>query len=231
LESPRAQARDNSQAGRHTTNTTTTNGHTKIASAMANPAGATKTVPTLTGSNLGIMPKLQNVVCTVNLGCTLNLHMIALQARNAEYRPKRFSAAVMRIREPKTTALIFGSGKMVVTGARSNEDAKLAARKFARIVQRLSFKTGFSDFKVQNMVGSCDIGFCIRLEGLALRTCNFSNYEPEIFPGLIYRMVNPKVVLLIFTTGKIVITGAKTRDDIDKAFELMYPILRECRVS
>lgn len=140
----------------------------------------------------------------------------------------------MRIREPKTTALIFASGKMVVTGAKSEEMSRLAARKYARIIQKLGFQAKFTDFKIQNIVGSCDVKFPVRLEGLAYAHGHFSSvrlsvlpwpccvyvyanahntynnqYEPELFPGLIYRMVKPKIVLLIFVSGKIVLTGAK----------------------
>lgn len=131
----------------------------------------------------------------------------------------------MRIREPKTTALIFASGKMVVTGAKSEDDSKLASRKYARIIQKLGFNAKFTDFKIQNIVGSCDIKFPIRLEGLASRHHNFSSYEPELFPGLIYRMIKPKIVLLIFVSGKIVLTGAKVREEIYQAFEMIYPVL------
>src|ERR1700748_3649015 len=131
----------------------------------------------------------------------------------------------MRIRDPKTTALIFASGKMVVTGAKSEDDSKLASRKYARIIQKLGFNAKFTDFKIQNIVGSCDIKFPIRLEGLASRHHNFSSYEPELFPGLIYRMIKPKIVLLIFVSGKIVLTGAKVREEIYQAFEQIYPTL------
>jgi transcription initiation factor TFIID TATA-box-binding protein len=122
---------------------------------------------------------------------------------------QRFAAVIMRIRDPKTTALIFASGKMVVTGAKSEDDSRLASRKYARIVQKLGFDAKFSEFKIQNIVGSCDVKFPIRLEGLAYSHGQFSSYEPELFPGLIYRMIKPKVVLLIFVSGKIVLTGAK----------------------
>ena len=132
----------------------------------------------------------------------------------------------MRIRDPKTTALIFASGKMVVTGAKSEDDSKLASRKYARIIQKLGFNAKFTDFKIQNIVGSCDIRFPIRLEGLASRHHHFSSYEPELFPGLIYRMIKPKIVLLIFVSGKIVLTGAKVREEIYEAFELIYPVLQ-----
>lgn len=217
----------------------------------------------------GIVPLVQNVVATVNLGCPLELKKIAMQARNAEYNPKRFTAVIMRLLDPKTTALIFASGKVVVTGAKSEDAARLAARKFARIIQKLDFPARFTDFKVQNIVASCDVRFAIRLEGLAANHGQFSSvrardpgcpcqppraalpppppsraarrargpasarfalsppprslclpshphpycppmqYEPELFPGLIYRHQAPKVVLLIFVSGKVVLTGAK----------------------
>ncbi|NXK91779.1 TBPL2 protein, partial [Formicarius rufipectus] len=174
----------------------------------------------------GIVPQLQNIVATVNLACKLDLKNIALHARNAEYNPKRFAAVIMRIREPRTTALIFSSGKMVCTGAKSEEQSRLAARKYARVVQKLGFPAKFLDFKIQNMVGSCDVRFPIRLEGLVLMHQQFSSYEPELFPGLIYRMVKPRIVLLIFVSGKVVLTGAKDRSEIYEAFENIYPILK-----
>ncbi|EFJ17606.1 hypothetical protein SELMODRAFT_16705, partial [Selaginella moellendorffii] len=177
----------------------------------------------------GIVPTLQNIVATVNMDCKLELKTIALHARNAEYNPKRFAAVIMRIREPKTTALIFASGKMVCTGAKSEQNCRLAARKYARIIQKLGFPSQFKDFKIQNIVGSCDVRFPIRLEGLAFSHGHFSTYEPEIFPGLIYRMKQPKIVLLIFVSGKIVLTGAKVRDEIYEAFENIYPVLAEFR--
>ncbi|OAQ99740.1 hypothetical protein LLEC1_07581 [Akanthomyces lecanii] len=199
----------------------------------ANGNGVTPATPAATPAATqgpsGITPTLQNIVATVNLDCRLDLKTIALHARNAEYNPKRFAAVIMRIREPKTTALIFASGKMVVTGAKSEDDSKLASRKYARIIQKLGFNAKFTDFKIQNIVGSCDIKFPIRLEGLASRHHNFSSYEPELFPGLIYRMIKPKIVLLIFVSGKIVLTGAKVREEIYQAFEMIYPVLQDFR--
>lgn len=194
---------------------------------VATPAAT----PDQSNNASGIVPTLQNIVATVNLSARLDLKTIALHARNAEYNPKRFAAVIMRIREPKTTALVFASGKMVVTGAKSEDDSKLASRKYARIIQKLGFNAKFSDFKIQNIVGSCDIKFPIRLEGLASHHHTFSSYEPELFPGLIYRMMKPKIVLLIFVSGKIVLTGAKVREEIYQAFELIYPVLSDFRKS
>uniref|UniRef100_A0A8C5WVU4 TATA-box binding protein like 2 n=1 Tax=Laticauda laticaudata TaxID=8630 RepID=A0A8C5WVU4_LATLA len=203
-------------------------------------AGSTQTMPLLAHRKIslhGTGPRCPNykydytqiIQCTtstVNLACKLDLKNIALHARNAEYNPKRFAAVIMRIREPRTTALIFSSGKMVCTGAKSEEQSRLAARKYARVVQKLGFPAKFLDFKIQNMVGSCDVKFPIRLEGLVLTHQQFSSYEPELFPGLIYRMVKPRIVLLIFVSGKVVLTGAKDRSEIYEAFENIYPILK-----
>uniref|UniRef100_A0A8C1I9L7 TATA box binding protein like 2 n=1 Tax=Cyprinus carpio TaxID=7962 RepID=A0A8C1I9L7_CYPCA len=144
----------------------------------------------------------RNIVSTVNLACPLDLKSIALQARNAEYNPKHFAAVIMRISEPRTTALIFSSGKM-----------------------KLGFPAKFLDFKIQNVVGSCDACFPIHLEGLVLITSS----SPELFCGLIYRMVKPRIVLLIFVSGKVVLTGEKERSEIYEAFENINPILKGFR--
>ncbi|WVN87212.1 TATA-box-binding protein [Cryptococcus depauperatus CBS 7841] len=192
------------------------------------PQKVVASVPEITAVD-GLVPTLQNIVATVNLDCRLDLKTIALHARNAEYNPRRFAAVVMRIRDPRTTALIFASGKMVVTGAKSEDDSRLASRKYARIIQKLGFEAKFAEFKIQNMVGSCDVKFPIRLEGLAFSHGAFSSYEPELFPGLIYRMLKPKVVILIFVSGKIVLTGAKVREEIYMAFNQIYSVLLEFR--
>jgi transcription initiation factor TFIID TATA-box-binding protein len=173
-----------------------------------------------------IIPTIQNVVSTVDLGIQLDLKRIALKTRNAEYNPRRFAAVIMRIRDPKTTALIFSSGKMVITGAKSEETAKIGGKKYARIIQKIGYgHIKFLNFKIQNIVASCDTKFPIRLESLAHAHNQFCSYEPELFPGLIYRMISPKVVLLIFVSGKLVLTGAKQRNDIYQAFNNIYAVL------
>ncbi|CAI2368177.1 unnamed protein product [Moneuplotes crassus] len=171
-------------------------------------------------------PTLQNIVSTVDMKCKLDLKTIALNARNTEYNPKRFAAAIMKIRNPKTTALIFSSGKMVCTGAKSEEDSKKAAKKYAKTIKNMGFDVKFTDFKVQNIVASADVGFAIRLESLSHKHVDFCQYEPEIFPGLIYRIYEPKVVVLIFVSGKIVLTGAKTREQIKEAYCNILPALQ-----
>ncbi|KAJ8984363.1 hypothetical protein NQ317_003510 [Molorchus minor] len=145
---------------------------------------------------------LQNCVATVDLHTSLDLTLINARTRNTEYNPARFHGVIMRLREPRTTALIFKSGKIVCTGARNEHDALLASKKFARIIQKLGFNIQFVNFKVQNLVATCDLRFPIKLENLNMMHGQFSSYEPELFPGLIYRMIKPRLVLLIFCEWK-----------------------------
>ena len=182
-------------------------------------------------SKTNSLPKLQNIVSTSNLKCVLDLREIALKAKNAEYNPRHFAAVIMRIKEPKTTALIFSSGKIVCTGARTEEESRQASRIYAKIILKLGFPVKFTEFTVQNIVASCDVKFPIRLEGLANTYLKFCSYEPEMFPGLIFHMLDPKIVLLIFVSGKIVLTGAKKREDIYKAYQKIIPILTQFRKS
>ena len=100
---------------------------------------------------------------------------------------------------------------------------------YTKILSKLGYQTAFSEFNVQNMVASCSVDFPIRLEGLAAHFEMFVHYEPEVFPGLVFRMRSPKVVLLIFVTGKIVITGAKKVEDIYEAFTNIYGVLQDHR--
>jgi len=175
-----------------------------------------------------LLIRLQNMSSTANLGVRLDLKKIALKCRNTEFNPRRFGAVIMRLREPKATALIFASGKMCVTGVKSTHNATLACKKFAYIVERVGYTPKeFMDFKVQNIVGTADVGFPIRLEGLVYAHSAFASYEPELFPGLIYRLVSPRVVFLIFVSGKVVITGAKKESDLSSALAKLYPVLVE----
>ncbi|XP_055638688.1 TBP-related factor isoform X2 [Toxorhynchites rutilus septentrionalis] len=192
--------------------------------------GITMQMPMPTGPQEAINSlQVKNCVATVSLGCDLNLQTINFRTRNTEYNPSRFHGVVMRIRDPRCTALVFRSGKIVCTGAKNVHDANLAARKFARIIQKVGYNVRFVEFKVQNLVATVDLRFPIRLENLNQIHGQFSSYEPELFPGLIYRMVKPRVVLLIFVNGKIVFTGAKSEQEITESLENIYPILQSFR--
>ncbi len=117
---------------------------------------------------------------------------------------------------------------MVITGAKSEEKSEQAAKMYAKMIKKQGTPdVKLQDFKIQNIVGSCGVSFAISLESLNTGHSAYSTYEPELFPGLIYRMHKPKIVLLIFASGKIVLTGAKSREDIYTAFDNIYNILRQ----
>ncbi|KAK0726496.1 hypothetical protein B0T21DRAFT_35219 [Apiosordaria backusii] len=180
------------------------------------------------------VPQVQNFVATINLDCRIDLNHLSQRARNVEYRPRRFNAVIMRIRDPRTTALIFSTGKMVITGAKSEALARLAARKHAHAVQKCGYNPKFLNFKIQNIVASANTGFNIRLEGLANRYHLLgARYVPEIFPGLVLRQVLgiSAATLLIFTSGKIVITGAKAVRDVKDSFARVFPLLLDFRFN
>jgi transcription initiation factor TFIID TATA-box-binding protein len=128
-----------------------------------------------------LLIRIQNIASTANLGVRLDLKKIALKCRNTEFNPRRFGAVIMRLREPRATALIFASGKICVTGVKSTHNATLACKKFHYIIERVGFKPKeYMDFKVQNIVGTADLGFPIRLEGLLYSHSVFCSYEPEV---------------------------------------------------
>ena len=167
--------------------------------------------------------ELQNVVATFSLGVdNLSLKTLCLQKPFMEYNPVKFAASTVRIREPRTTALIFASGNMVVTGARTELASRLAARKYTRLLQKHMVPVSFRNFAIQNIVASADVGYAIRLKELARAYGVFCSYEPDLFPGLILRTTCPKLVFLMFRSGKIVITGGKTRDEIKSTFGVVY---------
>lgn len=177
------------------------------------------------------IPQIQNIVATCNLDCRLDLKLIAQHARNVEHNRTRFKALVMRIREPRTTTLIFASGRVVVAGAKSTADARLAARKHARAVQKCGFQPKFREFKIQNFIASMNCGFRIRLEGIAHSHHEWVRWEPEIFPGLVARNYQLGVACLVFSNGKVVFTGAKSEELMYEAWLQLFPILLDHKVD
>ncbi|MCW3990616.1 MAG: TATA-box-binding protein [Candidatus Bathyarchaeota archaeon] len=171
--------------------------------------------------------KIQNVVAVASLDQEMDLIAIMKVFGNVEYRPKRFPGLVFRLKQPKTATLIFGNGKMVCTGAKSGKIARSAVMKVVRELRKEGFIIrGSPKIDVVNVVGTADVGDKVDLEAASDILGN-SMYEPEQFPGLIYRMKEPKVVILIFRSGKLVLTGGKSEDQLNEAAEKMVSILIE----
>ena len=171
--------------------------------------------------------QLQNVVATATLDQKLDLMAIMKVFRNVEYRPKKFPGLVFRLKRPKTATLLFRTGKMVCTGAKSEKLAKSAIRKVVKELKTNGIIIlGKPEIVIQNIVASANLQGKIDLE-LAADIMDNVMYEPEQFPGLIYRMGDPKVVILIFASGKLVCTGGKSAEMVDIAVTKLNDLLEE----
>ena len=178
-------------------------------------------------SRLAMDVKIQNVVAVATLGQRLDLLAILKSFRNAEYRPKRFPGLVFRLKRPKTATLIFRTGKTVYTGAKSEKQAYSAVRKVVRELRKADIIViGELEVYITNMVASAELVGDIDLE-VASAVLDDIMYEPEQFPGAIYRMDEPKVVMLLFASGKIVITGAKREEQVHEAADKILAILMD----
>ncbi len=171
--------------------------------------------------------KVENVVASVTLNQRIDLELITKNLENAEYEPEQFPGLVYHLEEPKAAALIFGSGKIVCTGTKSVEEAKRAIYKIIEDIKRAGVEINDEpEITVQNIVATANLNAELNLDAIAISLDN-TEYEPEQFPGLVYRMNDPKVVLLLFGSGKIVCTGAKSVKDAEKATENIYKTLKE----
>jgi transcription initiation factor TFIID TATA-box-binding protein len=170
---------------------------------------------------------IENVVATSTLNQNLDLTVIVRIFPGVEYRPERFPGLVYRLRKPKTATLIFSSGKMVCTGAKSETQTRKAVTKVAAELNKNGIVIlGKPQTQIQNIVASGGLGGRIDLEKTTY-SLKRTMYEPEQFPGLIYRMEDPKVVMLLFSTGKLVCTGAKKETDVHTAVAKLQETLEE----
>ncbi|MBW3012582.1 TATA-box-binding protein [Candidatus Woesearchaeota archaeon] len=157
------------------------------------------------------------------------LEKMAATLPNTEYNPEQFPGLVLRIREPKTSALIFNSGKIVCTGARNMEKVDQAMGKIVEALKKIGVNIKSKpQYKVQNMVASGDIGMEINLNTLAIKLEN-TEYEPEQFPGLVYKLKGTNATFLLFTNGQIVCTGTKSKAEVDDAVEKLIKKLKEIK--
>ncbi len=170
---------------------------------------------------------IENVVASATLNQKVDLNAVVKGYPGVEYRPEQFPGLVFRLKRPKTATLIFSSGKMVCTGAKSEKEARRAVMKVIKELKRGGIIIiSKPELKIQNIVASAILGGLIDLEKAAF-TLGKTMYEPEQFPGLIYRMDEPKVVILLFASGKLVCTGAKKEQDVFDAVAKLHVLLEE----
>ena len=161
--------------------------------------------------------KIENVVASATLGVPVKLEKIVSNVEGIEYEPEQFPGLVWRWQNPKAAALVFSSGKIVCTGAKSPSDTKLVISKIVGRLNKLGMKIP-RNYKVQleNIVASAKLNRELNLDTIAFSLDN-TEYEPEQFPGLVYRMDDPKVTFLLFGSGKIICTGGRSTADVKRA--------------
>ena len=175
-----------------------------------------------------VKTKLQNIVLSVTYeGVVFDLEKLARSLEGARYDPEVFPGIAYKSIEPKASFLIFSSGKMNCVGARTMKDAKLAIKRLTTKLQKAGVKVKVEPkVKVQNIVASFDFEREFDLEKIA-RTFDNTEYEPEVFPGLVFRLTEPKVVVLLFVSGKGVCAGAKSMADIKAAGAKIIKLLKQ----
>jgi len=167
--------------------------------------------------------QVQNIVASATFAEKLDLDVIAQTLENAEYEPEQFPGLVYRLGNPKTATLLFRSGAANCTGAKNVEDVRIAVDIIADKLKKLGVEV-YKNPKIiiQNIVATADLGGELNLtevaQGLGLDNVE---YEPEQFPGLVYRIKEPKVAMLLFSSGKIVCAGARSTEDVSKAVEML----------
>jgi transcription initiation factor TFIID TATA-box-binding protein len=171
--------------------------------------------------------KVVNIVVSASLGKDIPLEKMAATLSNTEYNPEQFPGLVIRIKEPKTSALIFSSGKIVCTGARTMYNVHESIRKIIKSLEKINVKIKVEpEVKIQNIVAAGSIGMDLNLNVLAMKLEN-TEYEPEQFPGLVYKLPAPvKATFLLFSNGKIVCTGTKSEQEVHIAVKKLVENLK-----
>ena len=161
--------------------------------------------------------KIQNIVATTSLGKPVSLTKLARTHSNTEYNPEQFPGLVLRIKEPKSAVLVFSSGNLVCTGTKSVGQVKEVIQQVIKQIGKIGVKiTDTPKITVQNIVASGSIDLTLNLNILALQLEN-TEYEPEQFPGLVYKLVDPTATFLLFSNGKLVCTGTKNKEQLEES--------------
>ncbi len=173
--------------------------------------------------------KIQNIVASTSLEHDIPLIKLAEMLPNTEYNPEQFPGLVMRIKDPKTSALIFSSGKVVCTGAKSMAKVKESVDKIIKNLAKIKIRIKVKPkIIVQNMVASGSIFMDLNLNSLAMKLEN-TEYEPEQFPGLVYKLPGTRATFLLFSNGKIVCTGTKSETKLREAVDLLIDNLKKLK--
>ena len=170
--------------------------------------------------------KIENIVASATFGIRVPLEKMVEHLEGTEYEPEQFPGLVYRVKDPKAAMLIFSSGKIVCTGARNIADVKKAIEKVAMMIKTLDLDVPKTyKIQIENIVASAQIPARLDLDKIAFELEN-SEYEPNQFPGLVYRMKDPKAALLLFGSGKVICTGIRKIEDVEYAMEFVFKKLK-----
>jgi len=171
--------------------------------------------------------KIQNIVATTSLGKDVPLTKLAKTLPNTEYNPEQFPGLVLRVKSPKSAVLVFSSGNLVCTGTKSVAQVKEVIQEVIKQVKKVGVKVTITPkITVQNIVASGNININLNLNYLALELEN-TEYEPEQFPGLVYKLIEPNATFLLFSNGKLVCTGTKNREQLEDSMAQLHKKIKE----
>jgi transcription initiation factor TFIID TATA-box-binding protein len=170
--------------------------------------------------------EIVNIVVSTSLEHDVPLEKMAATLPNTEYNPEQFPGLVLRIKEPKTSALIFSSGKVVCTGARTLQKVEESIQQIIKSLEKINVNITIKpQIKIQNVVASGTISMDLNLNNLAMQLEN-TEYEPEQFPGLVYKLMEAKATFLLFSNGKVVCTGTRSEEEVYAALDKLVERLK-----
>lgn len=173
--------------------------------------------------------EIQNVVASTGVGQELELDALGQDLDDVQYDPDHFPGLIYRLQDPKATVLLFRTGKIVCTGATSVHNVQTAIQHVFETLRNLGIEVpADSKITVQNIVSNADLDRRLNLNAIAIGLgLEAVEYEPEQFPGLLYRLDEPEAVVLLFTSGKLLITGVKTREEIEDSLAVITDRLEQ----
>ena len=191
-----------------------------------------------------LVPEINNIIISANLGNNLFLNNIALKLKNVDYNLNKSSNLTLKAKNCKIIATIFSNGKMICSGAKNEKESKASCVKYAKIIKKIENNVDLKDLKIQNMVATFDVRFKINLDKLfkEINTLinnskkfgnnyNYCKYNKNEYPGLVFYMNDSKINFVVYETGKVVLSGAKSRNEINDVFKNIYPLLIESKKS
>ncbi|ELY35537.1 TATA-box-binding protein [Natronorubrum tibetense] len=173
--------------------------------------------------------EIQNVVASTGVGQELELDALGQDLDDVQYDPDHFPGLIYRLQDPKATVLLFRTGKIVCTGATSVHNVQTALQDVFDTLRSLGIEAPADrEITVQNIVSNADLDRQLNLNAIAIGLgLENVEYEPEQFPGLLYRLDEPEAVVLLFTSGKLLITGVKTREAIEDSLAVIIDRLEQ----